>query len=265
LLRSRPRQTRRLIFSSAILVLAYIPWLVQVARAYAANRLSQNIGWIPRPGLRALIEYVMLLNQPFVFAQSSADNRLNIFGLVMVVLIFGVPVIVCLWRSFGPQEKRDRRIIVLGLLAFAPASLVGLFSWLWPHSVWGARHLMIAAVPYAVLAALAITRFQPYRARVTVFLIGGCWLGATAGYVLIRPVPHFTWCTWQPLVEKVGRNGSSQTNSFYAFEDLVAYHLWFTLKDSPNQSHRVSVIKGVPGLNEDAAFFLPRDFDEISV
>jgi hypothetical protein len=50
----------------------------------------------------------------------------------------------------------------------------------------------------------------------------------------------------------------------YAFEDLVAYHLWFALGGERGR-FRVSVVKGVPGLAEDPAYFLPREFKEVEV
>jgi hypothetical protein len=42
---------------------------------------------------------------------------------------------------------------------------------------------------------------------------------------------------------------------------LVAYHLWFAVGDHS----KVVVIKGLPGLREDNAYFLPRAFDDIAV
>jgi hypothetical protein len=51
----------------------------------------------------------------------------------------------------------------------------------------------------------------------------------------------------------------------YAFEDLVAYHLWFSLSNEPSSRFKVAVIKDVPGLLEDPAYFLPRKFDDILV
>ncbi len=51
----------------------------------------------------------------------------------------------------------------------------------------------------------------------------------------------------------------------YAFEDLVAYHLWFDLDATGETRFRVAVVKDIPGLVEDRAYFLPRGFDEIEV
>jgi len=116
-----------------------------------------------------------------------------------------------------------------------------------------------------MLAAIAIIRLQPYWARVVVFLIAGCWFAAAGVYVLIRPAPQFIWCAWTDLAPEVRQSTtlSSPPASIYAFEDLVAYHLWFAFRDS--QDFRVSVIKGLPGTTEDAAYFLPRDFEDIQV
>ena len=46
---------------------------------------------------------------------------------------------------------------------------------------------------------------------------------------------------------------------------MVAYHLWFALDANPRSPFRVGVIKNVPGIEEDKAFFLPRDFPDIAV
>jgi hypothetical protein len=51
----------------------------------------------------------------------------------------------------------------------------------------------------------------------------------------------------------------------YAFEELVAYHLWFALEESAGGKLKVGLIKGVPGLREDPAYFLPRAFSDITV
>jgi hypothetical protein len=51
----------------------------------------------------------------------------------------------------------------------------------------------------------------------------------------------------------------------YAFEDLIAYHLWHGLDATGNSRFKVSVIKGAPGMIEDPAYFLPREFNDIAV
>jgi uncharacterized membrane protein len=261
------RQRKQIIPGFAILVMCYIPWLIEIARAYKASQIEQNIGWIPRPGLRALIELATLLNQPFVFSASSADNSINLFVIALVLLIFGCPIALLIWKTFRTRRSKppETELLLPVLFFLTPVVALAALSWILPQSIWGTRHLIIVAVPYSLLAAIAIIRFQLYWARVTVFLIGGCWFAVAAGYVIIRPAPQFIWCAWTPLAQQVRQTTTpaSSPTSIYAFEDLVAYHLWFALEDA--KDFRISVIKGLPGTTEDAAYFLPRDFDEIPV
>ena len=49
--------------------------------------------------------------------------------------------------------------------------------------------------------------------------------------------------------------------TIYAFEDLVAYHVWFANRDTGRKVVRVA---GMPNVIEDKAYFLPRGFDAVS-
>jgi hypothetical protein len=121
--------------------------------------------------------------------------------------------------------------------------------------------------PYAILAAAAVARLRPYWMRVTIGLLFGCWLSLTAGFAVIAPAPNFIWCAWTPLAQQLDQSTptSSGSTPVYAFEDLVAYHLWFAVRNSPPDKFRIAVIKDIPGTTEDPAYFLPRDFNAVSV
>jgi hypothetical protein len=63
-----------------------------------------------------------------------------------------------------------------------------------------------------------------------------------------------------------GDEGANEPANVYAFEDLVAYHLWFAIVDDARvKDLRVVSIKGAPGTTEDPAYFLPRDFEGVAV
>jgi uncharacterized membrane protein len=260
---------KKLLLSYLLLLVAYVPWILLLARAFAVQRVNQNVGWIPRPGPRALLEFTMLISQPFLSPESNIDSRINPLAVILVMFIFAVPVFVLILKSRSRREPfaRAQTIRLLAILTFTPIVTILLASWLLPRSIWGARHLIIVAVPFAMLAAIAIVRLRPYWARVSILLIVSCWFGAAAVYALIRPTPHFIWCAWGPLAVQVAQidQSTSQTTLLYAFEDLVAYHSWFALKDSGSQTFKVSLIKNVPGTIEDTAYFLPRNFNEIDV
>lgn len=258
---------KRLIVSFLILLASYVPWVLLIGRAFATPRINQNVGWIPRPGVRALTEFAMSLAQPFVSAESNID-RLNPFGVALAMLLFIAPVVLLTWQlRRRPRNDRAQSDSLLAVFTFAPIALILLLSWVLPRSIWGARHLIIVFVPFAMMAAIAIVRLRPYWVRVTMVLIAGCWFSAATVYVLVRPTPHFIWCAWGPLAEQAVQEdqSSSRSTSLYAFEDLVAYHLWFALKNAKDGTHKVSVIKNLPGTTEDTAYFLPRSFNDIEV
>ena len=83
---------------------------------------------------------------------------------------------------------------------------------------------------------------------------------------LARP-PVCIWCAWEPLARNVKPSAAQPASEVrvYAFEDLVAYHLWFAFDSSQRQQFKVTVVKGIAGIQEDPAYFLPRHFDGIPV
>jgi hypothetical protein len=74
------------------------------------------------------------------------------------------------------------------------------------------------------------------------------------------PAQVYSWCNWEPLAVRAAQTSPA---TIYAFEDVVAYHLWFRLRQQGEKSIEVSKIRNMPGVVEDAAYFLPRGFDEI--
>jgi hypothetical protein len=85
----------------------------------------------------------------------------------------------------------------------------------------------------------------------------------------VRREPAYVWCAWEGLAASAARDeardpagGATTSSDVYAFEDLVAYHLWFALEREGR--FRVVNVKGAPGVVEDPAYFLPRDFDGVA-
>ncbi|HEY9284182.1 MAG TPA: hypothetical protein VIP46_12075, partial [Pyrinomonadaceae bacterium] len=92
---------------------------------------------------------------------------------------------------------------------------------------------------------------------------------ALVGWAARRPAP-LVWCSWETLAAQLARaggGGNDRVVTVYAGEELAAYHLWHALdgQEGGGAKFRVAVVKNVPGLVEDRAFFLPRGFDEIGV
>lgn len=255
------------------LILSYLPWLYLITISREPGRgLSQNIGWVARPGLRDVAQFFSLLNTPFFFRQSSVSSLYDVWSICLSVVIFGLPLAVLFRQSFRKRNAEPATVRVywwLTSLAFLPLVFAFILSWALPHSIWGTRHLIVAAGPYAILAALALFRLQPQWARTACLVLLSCWCLLNGAVFLLQHPPSFIWCTWEPLAQQMmtsEADGSGEVQ-IYAFEDLVAYHLWFALDTARRQGvanrFKVHVVKGVPGLLEDPAYFLPRRFYEI--
>ena len=255
--------------AAAVPLLAYGPWIYAVSKAAEPGKgLAQNIGWVSRPDPKELVQSFTILNKPFLYSQSTAEATTDSLGAILTLLLFIFPLLSLLWHGPSSKDKpRTEDLRGLVLFSFAPMLLFFILSWLLPYSIWGTRHLIIAAGPYSILVAIALVRLRPYWARVGVFLLLGCWVLLAGTLLVLKPPPFFTWCTWERMAQEMvqSEHDSKQVVPVYAFEDLVAYHLWFDVHANRSNRFNVSVIKGVPGLPEDPAYFLPRKFEDIRV
>ncbi|MEP6718166.1 MAG: glycosyltransferase family 39 protein [bacterium] len=266
------RKAARFLAGAAITILAYAPWVfLVIQKAEAGKGLAQNIGWVSRPTFWDLTQLYALLNKPFWFIQSSAARPFDQLTALLSLLILGVPLLlltVRLWRTGGHVKGAPvNPLRALFLLALAPVLIVFGLSWLLPQSIWGSRHLIIVAAPYSILAAVAIIRLPRYWIKIaTCFILGAWLLLAGIAWSLARPQPYI-WCQWEPLARQVQLSNPRPTEEIrvYAFEDLIAYHVWFAFSSLHADQFKVAVIKDVPGIQEDAAYFLPRRFNEIAV
>ena len=78
-----------------------------------------------------------------------------------------------------------------------------------------------------------------------------------------REMPRHVWCAWNDVAEniKAKESNSDRPATIYAFEDLVAYHLWFALRHS--EGFKIAVVKGINVRTADEAYFLPRGFQDV--
>lgn len=266
----RRERAVKFVLTVLALVLSYLPWLFFMTLSREPGRgLAQNIGWVSRPGIGDVAQFFSLLNTPFFFRQSSASSLKDIWGICLSLVILGVPLAIFIWRKAKGERSAARDSWTLLGLVIVPVVVSFILSWVLPHSVWGTRHLIVTTAPYAILAALALTRLRPAWLRTACFALLGCWVVLNGAVNVWKRPPNFTWCTWEPLAQQVMKTARNnpETVQIYAFEDLVAYHLWFAFANATPEGQetqfKVHVVKGVPGLQEDPAYFLPRRFYEI--
>lgn len=283
--------------SVAALALGFAPWVYACAGAAGeGGGFAQNIGWIGRPGPAHVAQVFALLHQPFYFQRSSAEPPFARAGALVGLLLIALPVGLLLVRTSArrrgvrDEEPADReggapargaaddgggrrvgaegRIGAVGFLLFfslAPLALAFAASRVLPFSVWGTRHLVVVAGPYLLLAGAALARLRPLWTKATALIVLSCWLVLAGASSVLRREGSYVWCAWEGLAATLVREGRERARpvEVFAFEDLVAYHLWFALRDG--DAARVAVVRGLPGVAQDPAYFLPRRFGGVAV
>jgi uncharacterized membrane protein YgdD (TMEM256/DUF423 family) len=214
-----------------------------------------------------VVQLFTILNVPFYFRQSSNQVIYATWELLASLVIFGLPLAALCWRLIRKEEEEHvfTAAKYLILHCSAPLALALIASWVLPHSIWGSRHLIIVAAPYLLLVSIALNRWRSRWYGTTLLLLLGCWLFIAWAGQLIRRGETYVWCAWGPLSEQIVQRQQPPNDAIkvYAFEQLIAYHLWFASEESPRGKLEVGLIQGVPGVREDPAYFLPRAFSDV--
>ena len=251
---------KMILLMCAAVLLSFTPWIYAVWEASKINsNVGQNIGWMAKPNLSALLQLVFDLFEPIYFEQSNRDTSAIILITLPIISIgimaFGFYFAV--WKNESETEKRN--FYLLSIFFLTPILSAFLASWISPYSVWGTRHLLFVFAPFVILTATAFSKIRfpalKYAAFTTLFFL----FGAAFLWQATRAEPRYIWCAWENLAQSLD---GSQPAKIYVFEDLVAYHFWFARRDSDAKFPIVKV-NGIEGLTEDQAYFLPRGFDEI--
>ena len=255
---------RHVLLMFGIAVVAFLPWVIAIAKAAGTGAsVTQNIGWMSRPGLRAILDFAFDLVEPFYYQQSSAEPSTLFYVTIPLLALIVIAKVLFLvdWK------KRDEKnvVYVLSLFVLVPIVLAFLISWLAPVSIWGSRHLIIVFAPASILVALFVDKIVIRAVRYIALTLIVLLIGTAAVRTIRKDSPEFVWCTWEKLSEQwiTAPHLSSRPKKVYAFEDLVAYHLWFGIRELPN--YKVGLISGVQGIPNDSAYFVPRGFGEITL
>jgi len=253
---------RRMAAMVGILFAAFLPWIIAVVQAAkAGSDVGQNISWMSRPALRELIAFIFDLTEPFYFQASNVEpsSTYKVSIPFLLILLSAMVIYFVNWKS----EEDKPRIYFLSLFTIIPAAAAFLASWVSPYSVWGTRHLIVIYAPAAILLAyflncIPVSGIRTAAITLLLLLSGyGFYLQA------VRPTPQYVWCEWENVANEIKEkeSGDEGLQKIYVFENLVAYHFWFALRDSDR--FKVEVVKGVDVRTDDETYFLPRGFDEV--
>jgi hypothetical protein len=164
------------LWSTLAVVACFIPWLLW-AWHFASLRggLKQNLGWIPRPKVIDLLGFYSGLTVPWDRRSEPWPLTWPAVSFTFLVVCAGL-LVAGLWKQRRIRTALDRwRIPMLLIAAFLPPVASFAASQFTSESVWGIRHLMISAVPYYILIAIALGFLQLQRFRLATALFVAAW------------------------------------------------------------------------------------------
>lgn len=249
------RHLRRTAIMAAACALVFLPWAIAVVySSQSGSRLGQNLGWMSRPGFTEIVTFVFDVIEPFYHQSSSGDPESFYPYSLLILLLLAAVVTVFIWKfRVQPDEEKFSTKTLLIFIAF-PIIAAFSASWLLPYSVWGIRHLILIIAPVTIIISVSFTALRPKALPVLSMVLFGLFAFIPFVFLYIR-VHTNTWCGWDRHTAKL-----EQTTDIYAAEELIAYHIWFARRGT---GQRVFMVRGLEGVTDDPAYFLPRGFDEV--
>lgn len=219
-----------------LLLLCYAPWLAVVVSALKSRQvgLGVQLSWHYLPGIVDVAAYYARLNGSFGFSHSITIGLL-IFG---GIILFGL---LSVWRHAEANGARRRAVFIfLVALSLMPVVVAYVASHVLPQSVWNARYLICAAVPYLLLVALALSQLRPRWLKLTLTGIVVVWSGV-AGISEIRRTD--TVISWDVLVRELRENEPTTDGpvKVYALDDFPRYPMTFYLREA--RADRFEVVR----------------------
>lgn len=250
---------RQILIMFGICLLSFAPWIFAIFRASQINSdLSQNIGWIQKPSLYVLIQFIFDLVEPFYFQASSGENASNYLICIPVLILIGAAKIIYLTHYKERSETEKVNFWMLSIFVLTPVLLAIILSWILPNSIFGTRHLIAVFAPTAIFIGMFFDKIQPLTLKIILSSVLFFLFALAFIIELKRPKQQFIWCAWENLAIDVDEN---RAKKIYVFEDLVAYHFWFAEKNNPNV--QIIKVENLEGVLEDKSYFLPRGFEGV--
>lgn len=249
--------------------LSFVPWIIAVYQATQTSaNFNQNLGWAAKPDIFVVFQFFFDLVEPFYYQMTNVEPQSIVAVTVPLLVLIALAKILYLKNWKDTTEERKRLIIFLSIFFFVPILVAFTASWIFPVSIWGTRHLIIVFAPCAIAFAVFLAEQKSFR-LIIVFISIFLFFTTLEFIVQIqRPDEKYIWCIWEELAVDLDRKTPSPKDAnekvkVYVFEDLVAYHFWFAVRNS--DKFRIAAVKGIEGLQEDTSYFLPRGFDTVKV
>ena len=243
-------------------------WLPEVARAMSSGtRLENFIGWIPRPGFYQVPWlYHCLLGGPGIAALYRSLLPGSLWRHLMPVGLLLVFPPLALWcgrvvrhREWPQADESTHALLQFGAYASIPVAGTWCLSLAGPVSLFGARLLIFAVVPYCLLVARAVWLLRRRWLR-TVFsgaLMAWCVSAAVAQ--AWRPDRSVRW---DELAACVAADPAGAALPVVAAESFVRipYRLLLQLSGQPSES--VALVPAFRGKLPQRFWALYRDLND---
>ena len=264
---------KQILLMTLIAAASFTPWVFAVWQAKQIGaQLSQNLGWADKPDARTIFQFALDLLEPFYFQATNIDAPSIYFISVPLLLIFTAALIIYLTNRKNESAEGKHAARLLFIFCAAPVLLAFALSWLLPFSIWGVRHLTIIFAPAIILTAYFVGEIKNIYLKAGVLILI-FWLTAMA-FLLQEIGGNKTSiiCAWENLAAdlRLETENNSSTDAapllpikVFLFEDASAYQFWFALRNEPENQFQIVKIGGIDGLKEDAAYFLPRGFEQV--
>ena len=167
----------------------------------------------------------------------------------MRVLLFSSPILLWAWHVLTGARREDKgRTTIfwwLLLFSFLPVALTYSVNQVLAQPVWHPRYLVIAAVPYMILVAVAVERLRPNWVRAAAMLLVVGW-ATTAGFRELYNLNLSSRLSnhkigWEALVRQMIQVEPPQADTIrvYAFEWMVAVPMQFYLDEAREKRFQV--------------------------
>jgi hypothetical protein len=216
---------KRMIASSAIVFVAFTPWIYW-AGGYirAKGGLASNLDWIQKPDAGALAWFFVDLAG---FGDFPSIGRQAVVGLVVLILAAAYAT----WRERAKLHAGHFVYLARFLLYFVLGSVAVAFtaSRLLPNSVWGHRHMVYLVFPMLMLVTAAYYELNSNAVRITAGVLCVVWAGMVIQHHLKgddKKTP-FDSLVIQMLAQEAD-NPNHVT--FFSVDKYLHYPIWFYLE-----------------------------------
>jgi len=208
------RKVVAFVLSGMAIVLCYLPWayLIFHASVVEGRGMGKFAAVLDQPRIRDVIWYLATLNGPFYFRRTT----------MLGVLLFGIPLLWWAWRSLN---ERSNVFWLLGSLCFVTL-LINLIASYVLRPIWTERYLILTAIPYLILIAVAVLRLPSRVLRLPVLALILGWAGFSGIHMMQRGNYRFNWMA---LTRGMITAEESDKTKVFVFEHHLEYPLQASL------------------------------------